>query len=224
MAYTTEIIDNLNEAETFFCGDGFDMPEEWSRLCEDSKKYLMNNNTYDRASGGFEPMDGEYTWEQIKNGWRYQFMSFAGPRQADLPDEGDHFLRCIRKDGYLVQISAGYVTPEGVFVLCDAVIGKDQSGSKAWWYTYEFQKHNVDFMKSMGATKFKVHFAKDSYMKEQWKLWDQAILSKFGEAKSTEVKQDIHTYKLEDLDGNIKRYVVENYYLEYDIHDEYLPE
>ena len=222
--YTIETITELSEAESYFFGNGYETPQDWDRLCEESKKYLIDKATKDREVGGFEPLDAPLSWEQIKHGWRYQFMSYAGPRQQDFPEEGDHFLRLVKKDGYLVQIACGFVTPEGQFNLCDAVMGNDQSGSRAWWYSYEFQKVNVDFMKSMGATTFKVNFAKDSYMKEQWKLWDQAILSKFGEAKFTDVKQDIHTYQRADLDGKISRYVVEQYFLEYDIYDEYLPE
>ena len=223
MAYTIQLISTQSEAEAYFFGDGTQTPDYWDRLCEESKKYLIDKATKDRSVGGFQPMDGEFTWEQVKDSWRYQFMSFAGPRQEEHPEEGTHFLRTVHKDDYLVQIAAGFVSPDGVFNLCDAVIGNDQAGSRAWWYSYEFQKVNVDWMKSMGATSFKVNFAKDSYMKEQWKVWDQAVLTKFGKARFEDVKQDIHTYSRDNVDG-VQRYVVEQWYLEYDIYDEYLPE
>lgn len=224
MAYTIETINTQTEAEEFFFGDGYQTPEYWTRLCEDSKKYLIDRATKDRSVGGFVALDGEYSWEQVKDGWRYQFMSYAGPRQEEFPEEGTHFLRKIKKDDYLVQISAGFVSPDGVFNLCDSVIGKDQTGSRAYWYSYEFQKANVDYMKSLGATVFRVYFAKDSYMKEKWKVWDSAILSKFGVARFTDVKQDLHTYQRIAEDDTVIRYVVEQYYLEYDINDVYLPE
>jgi len=223
--YTAELITTQEAAEKYFFGEGFEFNADFDRILEDCKDEIINKNTVDRSVGGLEPMDGLFSWEQVKNNLAITYMSYAESRNLNTPEDGDHYLRILKKDGYMVGAMACVVDNDGYLNLCDSLIGRDQNGSKAWWYSEEFQKWNADYMKSIGATGIRITFAKDSYMKEQFKTWFDAFYFKIGlpdfETAKT-IKQRIHTYDLQDVNQNKQRYVVEMYEIQYTFRENYL--
>jgi len=224
--YTAELITTQEAAEQWFFGaSGFGFNEVFDSLLEDCKEVIMEKHTIDRSVGGLQPMDGEFTWEQVKKNLAYTYMSYAEARNNNTPQDGQHYLRLLKKDDKIVGASAALVDTDGYYVLCDSLIGKDQNNSKSWWYSEEFQRWNADWMKSIGATGITINFAKNSYMKEQYKTWFDAFYYKIGTsdfASHEEIKQNLQTYSMEDLSGNISRYVVEMYQIQYTFRETYL--
>jgi len=223
--YEVELLTTHKDAEDYFYGDGYDKNADFDRLLEDCKDEIINKKTVDRSVGGFGAMDGEFTWEQTKENLVQTYISYAGMRDEHYPEEGQHYTRILKKDGYVIGALCCLVDNDGYFNLCDSLVGKDQNGSKSWWYTEEFQRWNANWMKSLGATGLKVTFAKDSYMKEQFKTWFDTFYYKIGlpdfETAHT-IKQRLQTYDREDFNKNKQRYVVEMYEIQYTFRETFL--